>query len=400
MNLKGKKVVVGVTGGIAAYKAAELVRVLVREEAEVKVAMTRNATEFVTPLTFQALSGNPVIWEMFGRESGDMEHIAWGQQSDIIVIAPATANFIGKVASGIADDFLSTMLLAATAPVLLCPAMNVKMYENQVVQENMARLRKRGIEIMEPSEGQLACRAEGRGRLPDPGAILEHIKSMLAPKDLVGCKFLVTAGPTIEPIDPVRFITNHSSGKMGFALARAARQRGAEVILVSGPTGLVPPEGTRFFEVRTALEMKDLVLQKAPQCDAVIKAAAVSDYRPKSQAQQKLKKGKQKLTLDLVRNPDILAELGKMKQGPRPVLVGFAAETQDLLANAKKKLKAKNLDMVVANDVSRPDAGFQVDTNAVKLIFKDGRIEELPLMSKEEVANQILDQVKAVMEAV
>ena len=399
--MKGKKVTVGVTGGIAAYKAAELVRLLVREGGQVSVAMTRNATRFITPITFQALTGSPVIWDMFAQEGPDMEHISWAQQSDMIVVAPATANIIGKMACGIADDFLSTMLLASTAPILLCPAMNVKMYENPVVQENLTRLKERGIHIMEPQEGVLACKAEGKGRLPEPGAIFERIKGIIAPKDLEDYKLLVTAGPTVEPIDPVRFISNHSSGRMGYALARAARDRGAHVVLVSGPTSLTPPYGVEFHRVETAQEMKEVVVDTAPQCDAVIKAAAVSDYRPKAQASQKLKKGAKTLKLELVKNPDILAELGKMKdKAPgRPILVGFAAETQDLLANARKKLEAKNLDMIVANDVSRSDAGFQVETNQVKLIFRNGGIKELPLMSKEKVAHKILDHVKDMLGA-
>jgi len=394
--MKGKNIVVGVTGGIAAYKVAELVRLLVKEGVQVNVAMTRNATRFVTPLTFQALTGGPVIWDMFTQEGPEMEHISWAQNTDMVVVAPATANIIGKMACGIADDFLTTMLLASTVPVLLCPAMNVKMYENPVVQQNLIRLRERGVHIMEPQEGMLACKAEGKGRLGEATAILERIRSIIGPRDLESYRLLVTAGPTVEPLDPVRFISNRSSGRMGYALARAARQRGAQVILVSGPTPLTPPHGVEFHMIETAQEMREVVINKGPQCDVVIKAAAVSDYRPKLRAGQKLKKNTKTLTLELVRNPDILAELGKRKgkDSKRPILVGFAAETESLLANAREKLKNKNLDLIVANDVSRSDAGFQVDTNQVKLIFKEGQIKELPLMSKEEVAHRILDHVR------
>jgi len=397
--MKGKNIVVGVTGGIAAYKVAELVRLLVKEGVQVNVAMTRNATRFVTPLTFQALTGGPVIWDMFTQEGPEMEHISWAQNTDMVVVAPATANIIGKMACGIADDFLTTMLLASTVPVLLCPAMNVKMYENPVVQQNLIRLRERGVHIMEPQEGMLACKAEGKGRLGEATAILERIRSIIGPRDLENYRLLVTAGPTVEPLDPVRFISNRSSGRMGYALARAARQRGAQVILVSGPTPLTPPHGVEFHMIETAQEMREVVINKAPQCDVVIKAAAVSDYRPKLRAGQKLKKNTKTLTLELVRNPDILAELGKRKDkdSRRPILVGFAAETESLLANAREKLKNKNLDLIVANDVSRSDAGFQVDTNQVKLIFKEGQIKELPLMSKEEVAHRILDHVRGML---
>ncbi len=395
--MKGKKIIVGISGGIAAYKAAELVRLLVKADAHTRVAMTSNATRFVAPLTYEALSGNRVIWDMFGQESATMDHITWGQEADLIIIAPATANIIGKIALGIADDFLSTMILAATAGILVCPAMNSRMFLNRAVQDNLSRLRERGYAVMEPAEGQLACRTAGPGRLPEPEEIFEQARTLLSPQDLSGLKILVTAGPTVEPIDPVRYISNRSSGKMGYALARAARRRGALVTLVSGPTALTPPYGVSFCPVKTAEDMRQAVLENRTGCDIIIKAAAVSDYRPRESAGQKIKKKEDSLTLDLVKTTDILAQLGSGKKDSPCVLVGFAAETEDLLANAREKIKVKNLDMIVANDVSREDAGFETDTNIVKMIFSDGRVEDSPLMTKDEVADLILDRVKALL---
>jgi len=393
--VKRKEVVVGVTGGIAAYKAAELVRLLVKENLTVRVAMTRSATRFVTPLTFEALSGNRVVHEMFGKEGTVMEHIRWGQESDLIIIAPATADFIGKMAHGIGDDFLSTCVIAATARILVCPSMNDQMFMNPAVQENLRVLRERGMKVLEPGEGGLACGTEGPGRLPEPAHILEQARILLSEQDLSGRKILVSAGPTAEPIDPVRFISNRSSGKMGYALARAAARRGAEVVLVSGPTALTPPPGVTFCPVKTADEMHRLIFENREGCDIVIKAAAVSDYRPRECAGQKIKKGAASLSLELVRNPDILACLGDAKVESPCILVGFAAETENLLANAEKKLKAKNLDMIVANDVSSNDAGFETDTNRVKFIYRDGRVEDTPLMTKDEVADRVLDRAMA-----
>jgi len=393
--VKRKEVVVGVTGGIAAYKAAELVRLLVKENLTVRVAMTRSATRFVTPLTFEALSGNRVVHEMFGKEGTVMEHIRWGQESDLIIIAPATADFIGKMAHGIGDDFLSTCVIAATARILVCPSMNDRMFMNPAVQENLRVLRERGMKVLEPGEGGLACGTEGPGRLPEPAHILEQARILLSEQDLSGRKILVSAGPTAEPIDPVRFISNRSSGKMGYALARAAARRGAEVVLVSGPTALTPPPGVTFCPVKTADEMHRLIFENREGCDIVIKAAAVSDYRPRECAGQKIKKGAASLSLELVRNPDILACLGDAKVESPCILVGFAAETENLLANAEKKLKAKNLDMIVANDVSSNDAGFETDTNRVKFIYRDGRVEDTPLMTKDEVADRVLDRAMA-----
>ena len=397
--MNGKEVIVGITGGIAAYKAAELVRLLVKDDILVKVAMTKSATKFVTPLTFEALSGERVIHDMFGQEGTAIDHIRWGQESDLIIIAPATANFIGKMAHGIGDDFLSTCVLAATAKTLVCPSMNTRMFENPAVQENIILLKRRGFIIMEPGQGALACGTEGPGRLPEPDEIFEQAKSLLSDQDLTGLKILVTAGPTTEPIDPVRFISNRSSGKMGYALARAATRRGADVILVSGPTGLIPPTGLSFRPVTTAEDMRRSVLENRPGCDIIIKAAAVSDYKPRECAVQKIKKGTESLSLALVKNPDILAELGSTVEGSPSVLVGFAAETEDLIANAEKKLKSKNLDMIVANDVSRKDAGFETDTNLVKFIYRDGHVDDSPLMTKDQVADLVLDRAKALREA-
>lgn len=396
--MKGQKIIVCVTGGIAAYKSAELVRLLVRAGAHTSVTMTASAGKFVTPLTFEALSGNRVVSDMFGPGTAPMDHIEWGQEPDLIIVAPATANFLGKLAQGIGDDFPSTMLLAATARVLVCPSMNTRMFLNPAVQQNIRTLRERGFTLMEPEEGELACRTEGPGRLPEPEKILEQAAALLSPQDLSGLSILVTAGATVEPIDPVRYLTNRSSGKMGYALARAARQRGAGVTLVSGPTGIKSPNGVTFCGVKTTEEMRRAVLDLSPRCDVIIKAAAVLDYRPRTVADHKIKKGKEILSLDLIPNPDILAELGRIRGDSRSLLVGFAAETEDLLTNAREKLKAKNLDMIVANDVTREDGGFESDTNLVKVIYRNGRVEDFPLMTKEEVAHQILDRIKEMWE--
>jgi phosphopantothenoylcysteine decarboxylase / phosphopantothenate---cysteine ligase len=396
--MKGRKVIVGVTGGIAAYKAAELVRLLVKEGAVTRVAMTRHATKFVTPLTLETLSGNRVVADMWDPETRPLDHITWGQESDLIILAPATANFIGKMAHGIGDDFLSTVVIAATARVLVCPSMNTQMYLSQAVQENLRILRARGYTIMEPGSGELACHTEGPGRLPDPEDIVEEARRLLSRQDLSGLRILVTAGATLEPLDPVRYMSNRSSGKMGYALARAASMRGAKVTLVSGPTTLKPPRDVALSRVKTAEEMRRAVLAECQQYDVIIKAAAVLDWRPKETAAHKIKKGRGVQTLELVENPDILAELGCSRGNRRCVLVGFAAETQDLVANAQEKLKKKNLDLIVVNDVSREDAGFEADTNAVKIVYRDGPMEELPLMPKQEVADQLLDRVKVLWE--
>ncbi len=390
--LKGRKIILGVTGGIAVYKAAELVRELVRSGAEVFVVMTRSAQAFITPLTFQTLSGNKVTTELFSLiEESEIGHIALADRAELLVIAPATANIIGKIAGGIADDMLTTIVMATKAPVLLAPAMNVHMWENPICQENIQKLRGRGFHFIDPEAGELACGYEGKGRLAEIPAIVEEIRSILSPKDLSGETILVTAGPTEEPIDPVRFLSNRSSGKMGFAVARAARLRGARVILVSGPSALPAPSGVKFIAVRTAAEMREAVLGSLPGVSVLVMAAAVSDYRPKATSPEKIKKSQAELTLPLELNPDILREAGQRKE--KRLLIGFAAETESLLANARKKLAEKNLDLIVANDVSLPGAGFAVDTNMVKLIDRSGKIEELPLMDKEDLADRVLDRV-------
>ncbi|RLB12717.1 MAG: bifunctional phosphopantothenoylcysteine decarboxylase/phosphopantothenate--cysteine ligase CoaBC [Deltaproteobacteria bacterium] len=389
--MSGKKIVVGISGGIAVYKTAELVRLLVKEGFYVRVAMTRNATQFVSPLTFEVLSGNKVIHDMFKQER-NMEHILWAQDSDLIVIAPATANLIAKIAHGIADDFLTTMVLAATAGIIICPAMNTQMLMNPAVQDNLRILKERGLRIMEPGQGELACGAVGPGRLPEPEEIFEEIQDALAPNDLSGLRIMVTAGPTVEPIDPVRHITNRSSGKMGYAIAKMAKRRGASVILISGPVELQSPRGIKTFMVKTAEEMREKVLENYSDCDVVIKAAAVSDYRPAETSPQKIKKDKDQMILRLVKNPDILAELGRKKG--QQILVGFAAETDELVANARKKLEKKGLDMIVANDVSRKDAGFGTDTNVARLIYRDGRIEDTGFLQKEQLADLILERIR------
>jgi phosphopantothenoylcysteine decarboxylase/phosphopantothenate--cysteine ligase len=390
--LKGKTIVLGVTGGIAAYKAVELLRLLTKAGADVHVIMTKGAMEFVTPLTFQTLSMNPVSTSLFNLISErEIGHIMLADRADLIIIAPATANIVGKLANGIADDMLTTTVMASKAPVLIAPAMNVNMYQSPAYKENEAKLKERGVLFVEPARGLLACGWEGEGKLQEPQVIFEEALSALAPKDLAGEKVLVTAGPTREEIDPVRFISNYSSGKMGYAIARAARRRGAEVTLVSGPTSLDEPYGVAVAQVVSAHGMREAVLAKAPGSTIIVKAAAVADYRPALRADAKIKKTAAPKALELVKNPDILEELGKNK-GAR-LLVGFAAETGDLLQNAAKKLAGKNLDMVVANNVSQAGAGFNIDTNIVKLLFKGGRVEELPIMGKEELADVILDRV-------
>ncbi len=396
--MKGRSVIVGVTGGIAAYKVAELVRLLVKEDIHTRVAMTANAAQFVSPVTFEALSGNAVIWDMYGQEGGSMAHISWGQEADLVIIAPATANFLAKMSHGIADDFLSTMVIAATAKMLVCPSMNDQMLNHPAVQENITILKRRGLTVMEPGEGQLACGSEGMGRLPEPEEIFQTAVALLSHQDLKGLKIIVTAGATLEPIDPVRYITNRSSGKMGYALARAAFRRGAAVTLISGPTALNTPQGVIFRPVKTAEEMLKAVFENIKHTDIVIKAAAVADYRPRQQSLQKIKKGPDSLTLELVKTPDILAQLGRAKAEYPYVLVGFAAETEDLIRNAEQKLASKNLDLIVANDVSRSDAGFEIDTNDVKLIFSDGHTEDSGLMTKNALADLVIDRAKAVLE--
>ncbi len=392
MTYKDKRILLGVTGGIAAYKAAELARRLAAAGAQVKVVMTKSAQEFITPLTFGALTGQPVSGSLWGDKVNPLEHIFLGQQVDAIVVAPATANFLGKLAGGIGDDLLTTIMLAATRPALICPAMNCDMWANPVVQENVARLAARGLEIMPPAAGDLACGAAGYGRLPEPETIFEALARLVSRQDLAGRQILVTAGPTHEDLDPVRFITNRSTGKMGYALARMAWRRGASVTLVSGPSALTEPYGVEVVQVRSATEMLKEVRERFPGCEALLMAAAVSDYRVESLAEQKIKRGNRShQQLQLVQNPDIIKELAGLKKNQ--VMVGFAAETENLVAEAERKLKEKNLDLVVANDVNQPDSGFAVDTNEVTLVSPDEPPLKLPLLTKEEVADRILDWV-------
>jgi len=391
--LKGKEIVLGVTGGIAAYKAVELLRLLTKAGANVHVIMTRSAEEFVTPLTFQTLSMNPVSTSIFNLISErEIGHITLADRADLFIIAPATANLVGKLAGGIADDMLTTTVMATKAPVLIAPAMNVNMYQNLLYQENEAKLKRHGYLFVEPAKGLLACGWEGEGKLQEPQVIFEEAVSALTPKDLKGEHLLVTAGPTREELDPVRYLSNYSSGKMGYAIARAARRRGAEVILVTGPTCLEVPWGVETVAVESAEEMREAVLARVDASTLIIKAAAVADFRPRLRSVEKIKKNGAPVALDLVKNPDILGELGRIK-GER-VLVGFAAETEGLLENAAKKLAEKNLDLVMANDIGQEGAGFNVDTNIVKLLYRGGKLEELPLMGKDELADVILDRVR------
>jgi phosphopantothenoylcysteine decarboxylase/phosphopantothenate--cysteine ligase len=390
--LADKKIILGVCGGIAAYKAIELLRLLTKAGADVHVILTRSACEFIAPLTFQTLSSNPVHTELFNlvaeREIG---HISLADRADLFIIAPATANVIGKIAAGIADDMLTTTVMATKVPLLFAPAMNVNMFTNPIYQENEQKLRRFGYLFEAPVKGTLACGWEGDGKLASPEAIFQSAVAALSKKDLSGQTILVTAGPTREELDPVRYITNHSSGKMGYAVARVARNRGAKVILISGPTALAKPDGVRVVKVTSALEMQSEVMARVAGCDVVIMAAAVADYRPLMRNSTKIKKKSDATTIELIKNPDILAGLGGMAQ--RPFLVGFAAETDALAEHSLRKLKEKNLDMIVANDVSLTDAGFNVDTNRALLFFRDGSGSECGLMSKDQLADAILDQI-------
>lgn len=393
--LKGKKIVLGVTGGIAVYKAVDLVSRLRKQGAEVRVIMTDHAQKFVTPLTFKEISGNKVAVSMWdSNQEFNVEHIALANWADVFVVAPATANIIAKMACGIADDLLSTTLLAAQAPIIVCPAMNTGMYENNATQENMAKLQQWGVTIMPPAVGMLACGVAGPGRLPEPQQIVEFINDFFAKRDgdMQGLKVLVTAAGTREPIDPVRFVGNRSSGKMGYAIAQTAAERGAEVLLVTGPSSLEIPANVKAKKVESTQEMLEACLAAYENVDIVIKAAAVADYRPRDVADQKIKKkNDDALTVVMDKNPDILKELGSRKK--QQILVGFAAETQNLLENAKEKIIKKNLDMIVANDVTAAGAGFNADTNIVKFLFPDGQVMSLEQMPKKEVAERLLDTV-------
>ena len=394
--LTNKTIVLGVTGGIAAYKSADLASRLVKRGCRVYVLMTRSATEFIAPLTFETLTGNKAVVDTFDRNfQWNVEHVALAKQADAFLIAPATANVIAKLAHGLADDMLTTTVLAASCPKVVAPAMNTGMYENPVTQDNLQTLRDYGFSIVEPDSGVLACKDVGKGRLPDADVLISALEDALSPKDLQGIRVLVTAGPTCEALDPVRYITNHSSGKMGYAIARAAARRGAQVTLVSGKTGLSAPAGVQRVDVFSAQEMFDQVTRRFPEQDIVIKAAAVGDYRPKQRQEHKIKKSGETMTLQLVKNPDILAYLGEHKRLGQ-VICGFSMETKDLLENSRKKLEKKQADLIVANNLTVAGAGFGVDTNAVTMITPEDAIP-YPVMSKEQVADELLTRLLGIL---
>ena len=395
MQLKGKTVLLGVTGGIACYKSANLASALVKQGANVQVVMTRNATEFIGPHTFESLTGNRVSVDTFDRNyQFQVEHIALADQADLVLVAPATANVLAKLAHGLADDMLTTTILACNCPKIAAPAMNTKMYENPITQDNLDILRKYGWEIVEPASGRLACGAVGKGKMPEPEDLLECVLHALShEKDMTGLKVLVTAGPTQEALDPVRYLTNHSTGKMGYAIAKAAAARGAEVTLVSGPVNLKKPPYMEVVDIVSAQDMFDAVTSRAPEQDIIIKAAAVADYRPASVAEEKIKKSgnDSDLSLPLARTSDILAWLGEHRV-PGQFLCGFSMETKDMVENSKKKLEKKHIDLIAANNLKQAGAGFGVDTNVLTLISSDGA-RELPLLSKEEAAHALLDEI-------
>ena len=392
MMLTGKKIVVGVTGGIAAYKACDLVSRLKKRGAQVRVVLTEHACQFVQPLSFETLSGNPAYTDSFDRKY-EIGHVALAKWADLLLIAPATANCMAKMACGITDDLLSTTCLAVRCPVLVAPAMNSAMWRNPATQANLELLRSRGVHFVGPEAGHLACGDDDVGRMSEPEQIVEAVDAILNPlRDLEGMKVLVTAGPTVERIDPVRYITNRSTGKMGYALAEAARDRGANVTLISGPTQLTAPQGVEFVHIESSAQLCAAVLERGAMADVVIQAAAPADFRPKSVAERKIKKTGESMTLELEATTDIAAELGKRKQ-PGQILVAFAAETNDVMDNARGKLAKKNADLVVANDVSRSDAGFGVDTNVITLITSED-VRALEKMSKRAAADAILSRVR------
>ena len=390
--IEKKNIILGVSGGIAAYKSVELLRLLVKQGANVRVMMTKNAQWFVGPLTFEALSGQPVCTDLFEKnDDASIRHIQWAEAADAVVIAPATANIIGKLSCGIADDALSTFILAVTCPVIVCPSMNTHMFESRAVQRNLEILRADGHFIIDPESGTLACGTTGPGRLPEPEDIVDRIANYLSTKDLKDKKILVTSGPTRESVDPVRFISNPSSGKMGFAVARAAEYRGGEVTLIAGPTHLPDPNNVKVIRIQTAREMAQAVFENMEDSDIIIKTAAVSDYRPKDPSTQKIKKEKGELVLYLERTQDILKEIGRRKMNQ--ILVGFAAETENLEQHAETKRVEKNLDIIVGNIVGESSSGFGADTNKVTLFYKDGTKEPLPMMEKDAVAHILLDRI-------
>ncbi|MCG8683618.1 MAG: bifunctional phosphopantothenoylcysteine decarboxylase/phosphopantothenate--cysteine ligase CoaBC [Desulfobacterales bacterium] len=394
MEFEGKHILLGVTGGIAAYKSVELLRLFKKAGADVTVSMTEAATRFVGKTTFEVLSENPVLCDLWTDTQSSVTHIDVATRSDLAVVAPATANCIGKLAHGIADDALTTTMLALTCPVMICPSMNTDMYQNMRVQNNLDILEKSGMDIIDPDSGALACKTVGAGRLPEPWFIFDRVCALLTKKDLKGKKVLVSAGPTLESIDPVRYISNHSSGKMGYAIARAAEQRGAFVTLVSGPVSLETPIGVERINIESCDQMADAMLSNLERADVIIKVAAVADYKPVSTEDKKIKKTDEStsMSLALSENVDILKAIGNIKR-PDQILVGFAAETNDLEMHAKAKMKKKNLDMIAANLVGGEDSGFRADTNKVKLFTRNGNVVDIPLMSKEKVAHSILDAI-------
>ncbi|MDE6815689.1 MAG: bifunctional phosphopantothenoylcysteine decarboxylase/phosphopantothenate--cysteine ligase CoaBC [Lachnospiraceae bacterium] len=390
--LNGKHIVLGVTGSIAAYKIASLASMLVKRKASVTVIMTQNATNFINPITFETLTGNKCLIDTFDRNfQYSVEHVSLAKQADVFLVAPASANVIAKAAHGLADDMLTTTLLACQCPKIFAPAMNTRMYQNPVVQDNMEILRRYGMEVISPAVGYLACGDTGEGKMPEPELLLEFIIKALQPKDMTGLKVLVTAGPTMEKIDPVRYISNHSSGKMGYAVARAAMMRGAQVTLVTGKTSLTPPVGVRTVQITSAADMAEAVKACSKEQDIIIKAAAVADYRPKNTADEKLKKKDADLSIELERTEDILGFLGAHKPEGQ-FLCGFSMETQNMIENSRQKLEKKNLDLIVANNVKEQGAGFGTDTNIVTLLSEKDTLT-LPLLSKEEVANRLLDYI-------
>lgn len=396
--LKDKIVVIGVSGGIAVYKTLDVVSRLRKLGVNVNVIMTKSATEFVTPLSFQSLSQNYVVCDMFeDPKTWDVEHISLAKRADVFLIAPATANVIGKIANGIADDMLTTTVMATKAKVLIAPAMNTNMYENPILQRNINTLKELGYNFVEPESGRLACGDTGKGKLASPETIVDEVVKLLSKdQDLKGKSIIVTAGPTIESIDPMRYITNRSTGKMGYSIAKEAIERGADVTLITGPTNLTPPQNLKkLVKIESAKDMYEAVLENLDENDVVIKSAAVADYKPKNYSNKKIKKSDDDLVIELDRNKDIAQEIGKIKNNK--ILVGFAAETNDLIENASLKIKKKNLDFIVANDLTKEGAGFGVDTNIVKIIDKEGNITEYPKMKKEEVANIILDKIKELL---
>ncbi|EOU1839883.1 bifunctional phosphopantothenoylcysteine decarboxylase/phosphopantothenate--cysteine ligase CoaBC [Clostridium perfringens] len=393
--MKDKKcVVVGVSGGVAVYKALDVISRLRKKDVEVHVIMTKSATEFVTPLSFQSLSQNMIITDMFAEpKAWEIQHISLAKKADLMLIVPATANIIGKVANGIADDMLSTTIMATKAPVVFCPAMNTNMYENPIVQRNISLLKELGYEFIEPASGRLACGDEGKGKLQDTEIIAEEtLRRLHSTKDLLGKKVVVTAGPTMVPIDPVRILTNRSSGKMGYSIAEEARDRGAEVVLISGPTSLIKPNGIKVIDIKTNEDMFNAIKNEFKDADIVIKSAAVADYKAKNYSNEKIKKTGDDLNLIFERDRDILKTLGDMKENQ--ILVGFAAESSNLKENAKGKLERKNLDYIVANDISNQETGFASDENKVTIISKSGEEVSLEKMSKREVAKNIFDIIK------